>query len=267
MNDCNLPKEGAEKGKEFYGVHTMHEDAERLWGWDLLTHGGFLTYPHHDAEGLCTYIMVLSGTKIWGYFNMGTHYTATRKELFNAWDDILLFDQAMDSEKYPPGVVLLKKGNTLIQPPGAPHMVYTPQNSLTSGGHFLSYSTVHLTELAVAYDCSKCPGEDGEQELAATNAAHPSLYRYIIWMILMLPKFASDQAKKYNSTEVMKQMPGTTDVQRDIMAWEVQAEIVKAKQIIAKLKNGLGVTDVAITLEEGCWSDPWPACNIKKIFK
>ncbi|KAI6016262.1 hypothetical protein BKA83DRAFT_4497885 [Pisolithus microcarpus] len=284
MNDCYLPREGPDNGKEFFGVQTIHGDTERLRGWDLMTHGGFLTYPHHDAGGLCTYITVRSGTKVWGYFNVGTGSTTTRNELFDAWDEILSLDQEMNFNKYPLGVVLLEKGDTLIQPPGAPHMVYTPQSGLTSGGHFLSYSTMHLTEVSVGYDCSKHPGEDVERELVATNAAHPSLYRYIIWMILALPKFASDHAKifrlkpllaliafvenanRYNSAEATKLMPCTTDVRRDVMAREVRAEMEKAKEIITRLKNGLGVTDVASRLEEGSWSDPGPVCNIKTIF-
>ncbi|KAI6029948.1 hypothetical protein PISMIDRAFT_24006 [Pisolithus microcarpus 441] len=130
------------------------------------------------------YITVRSGTNVWGYFNVGTGSTTTRKELFDAWDNILSLDQEMNFKKYPLGVVLLEKGDTLIQPPGIPHMVYTPQSSLTSGGHFSAY-----------YDCSARPGEYEERGLVATTAAHPSLYRYIICMILALPKFASDHAK------------------------------------------------------------------------
>ncbi|KAI5999285.1 hypothetical protein EDD15DRAFT_2193947 [Pisolithus albus] len=284
MNDCYLPKEGADRGKEFFGVQTIHGDAERLRGWDLMTHGGFLTYPHHDAGGLSTYITVRSGTKVWGYFNVGTSSTTTRKELFDAWDNILSLDQEMNFKKYPMGVVLLEKGDTLIQPPGIPHMVYTPQSGLTSGGHFLSYSTMHLTEVSVAYDCSGCPGKAEERGLVATNAAHPSLYRYIIWMILALPKFASDHAKifrlkpllalisfmenaeTYSSAEATRLVPSTTDSKKDVMAWEVRAEMLKAKEIIRRLKNGLGVTDVTSRLEDGSWSDPGAKCDWNAVF-
>jgi hypothetical protein len=34
-----------------------------------------------------------------------------------------------------------------IQPPGAWHMVYTADNSLVTGGHFLSYKTMSATML------------------------------------------------------------------------------------------------------------------------
>ncbi|KAI6012120.1 hypothetical protein PISMIDRAFT_22790 [Pisolithus microcarpus 441] len=113
LNDCYLPREGPDMGKECFGMHTIHGDAERLQGWDLMSHGGFLTYPHHDAGGLCMYITVQSGTKVWGYFNMGTGSTTTRKELFNAWDDILLLDQEMNFKNHPLRVILLAKGYML----------------------------------------------------------------------------------------------------------------------------------------------------------
>ncbi|KAI5997370.1 hypothetical protein EDD15DRAFT_2194469 [Pisolithus albus] len=97
--------------------------------------------------------------------------------------------------------------------------------------------------LAVAHDCSAHPGKVEEHGLIATNAAHPSLHRYIIWMILALPKFASDHA----------------NLRRDVMAWEMHAEMVKAKEIMARLKNGLGVTNIAAKLcEAWSWSDPGP---------
>lgn len=35
-----------------------------------------------------------------------------------------------------------------IQPPGQIHLVYTPVASFTIGGHFYSYDSIHLTEVA-----------------------------------------------------------------------------------------------------------------------
>jgi hypothetical protein len=77
-------------------------------------------------------------------------------------------------------------------------MVFTPQNGLTSGGHFLSYSTLHLTELAMRYDSSKRPGKNVQDERGelATNAVHPSVRRYITWMVLGLPVMAQDDSSK-----------------------------------------------------------------------
>ena len=33
--------------------------------WGLAHHAGILTYPHHDAEGMCTYVVPMSGAKDW----------------------------------------------------------------------------------------------------------------------------------------------------------------------------------------------------------
>lgn len=84
-----------------------------------------------------------------------------------------------------------------IQPPGANHMVYTPQDGVTSGGHFLSYSTLHLTELSLGYDSSTTDDNRSLRGLMATNASHPALLRYVVWMVLALPNMASDKSRTY----------------------------------------------------------------------
>ena len=35
-------------------------------GWKIVTHPGFVTFPHHDCCGMCTYVIGTSGAKIWG---------------------------------------------------------------------------------------------------------------------------------------------------------------------------------------------------------
>jgi len=35
-------------------------------GWRLLTHPGFMTFPHNDCCGWCTYVIGNTGAKIWG---------------------------------------------------------------------------------------------------------------------------------------------------------------------------------------------------------
>ena len=39
-----------------------------------------------------------------------------------------------------------------IQPPGAFHEVYTPCKSVTLGGHFLTYDSLHLTAVSRRFD-------------------------------------------------------------------------------------------------------------------
>lgn len=38
--------------------------------WKLLSSAGFVTFPHHDAGGLATYITMRTGMKIWGIFRL-----------------------------------------------------------------------------------------------------------------------------------------------------------------------------------------------------
>jgi hypothetical protein len=50
------------------GPTLCHYDMWRKQNWEILTHGGFVTFPHHDAAGLCTYVYVESGAKLWAIF-------------------------------------------------------------------------------------------------------------------------------------------------------------------------------------------------------
>ncbi|KAG6378035.1 hypothetical protein JVT61DRAFT_13715 [Boletus reticuloceps] len=34
-------------------------------GWQLMTHPGFVTFPHYDCCGVCTYVVGNNGAKIW----------------------------------------------------------------------------------------------------------------------------------------------------------------------------------------------------------
>ncbi|KAI5984120.1 hypothetical protein F5J12DRAFT_899406 [Pisolithus orientalis] len=285
MNDVYLPHSGKNAGKSYYGVQVVLGDVKRLRGWDLLTHGGFVTYPHHDAAGLCTYITVQSGSKIWGYFDTPGSQDARRENLFKAWDDIFADNVNLKFHKYPLRTIHLQRGDTLIQPPRANHMVYTPQNGLTSGGHFLSYSTMHLTEIAINYDCSKVPeGKQTMRGLAGTNAVHPAIHRIIVWMVLALPMMAKDRTRtfyhrpllamislieskkgKYKSAEDADHMPAMDE--RDNMRKEIANESEAAKKIILHLKKALQVMDAEKELETGSWWDRGPVCELFNIFE
>jgi hypothetical protein len=67
-------------------------------------------------------------------------------------------------------------------------MVYTPVKGMTSGGHFLLYDTLHLTELTRAFDSSLHPEDKFERADLATNADHHSTGRQILRMALALPR-------------------------------------------------------------------------------
>jgi hypothetical protein len=115
MNKYHLPKTGKNKGKKYCGVQTISGDSEKVRGWDLLTHGGFVTYPHHDASGLCTYVNVRSGTKIWAHIDTatGTPKGTGTSALFSEWDTLFLRKCGSEVTDVPIGTLLLARGDTL----------------------------------------------------------------------------------------------------------------------------------------------------------
>lgn len=46
----------------------VHPENFTVKGWGLLHHAGFLTYPHHDAEGSLTWVRMEFGIKFWVIF-------------------------------------------------------------------------------------------------------------------------------------------------------------------------------------------------------
>lgn len=73
-------------------------------------------------------------------------------------------------------------------------MVYTPTKGTTAGGHFYSYETMHLTDLALTYDHSK--DRDGTiRSQFATNASHPSMPRLIARMMLAVPVIQKERGR------------------------------------------------------------------------
>ncbi|KAG1790108.1 uncharacterized protein HD556DRAFT_1446460 [Suillus plorans] len=118
-------------------------------GWGLLSHAGFLSYPHHDAEGTLTWIRIESGIKFWAIFHLKggssdriqLQHLSVRLADYNTHKEWIL--NHCDGE-----VIALHPGDMLILPPGIVHAVYTPVPSFCTGGHFYNYSCMHLTELS-----------------------------------------------------------------------------------------------------------------------
>ena len=58
--------------------------------WNLLTHGGFLTYAHHDTDGQMTWTACHSGTKLWVFINpKDTSKYKMKEALFQLYDKLL----------------------------------------------------------------------------------------------------------------------------------------------------------------------------------
>jgi hypothetical protein len=74
------------------------------------------------------------------------------------------------------------------------HQVYTPVKGLTSGGHFLTYDSLHLTELTRGYENSENSKKKRRLDYT-TNASSPSLNRWLFRMALAMPLLASERGK------------------------------------------------------------------------
>ncbi|KAL2810115.1 hypothetical protein BDW59DRAFT_155645 [Aspergillus cavernicola] len=100
----------------------------------LLSSRKSLSTLHCDTAGYSTYIEIISGQKIW---YLPRNFTSQSYE-------ILATLGSSTPETYPDGWVMIKlePGDLLIMPPGCPHAVFTPEDSLAFGGNF--YTLPHL---------------------------------------------------------------------------------------------------------------------------
>ena len=51
--------------------HITHHDAINMSAKWILTHGGFFVPDHREPNGVCTYVRVIDGCKIWSYSRLG----------------------------------------------------------------------------------------------------------------------------------------------------------------------------------------------------
>ncbi|KIK80752.1 hypothetical protein PAXRUDRAFT_157858 [Paxillus rubicundulus Ve08.2h10] len=173
----------------------MHFDTWCSSSWDIFTHAGFLTYPHHNASRLATYSYICSGAKIWAYMHLDKVDEHDQKDIFAKWFNY--YHDTMVTETYDQnvkvGTVFLEKGAVLIQPPGANHMVYTPVHSIMSGGHFLCYDSMHITEMSLSFNF----GLDNNNETRhhASNSIHPGMLRKVYCMAIALPHLVHSRSK------------------------------------------------------------------------
>lgn len=84
-------------------VHPPNDDVPPdVWRtrlWVLLHHAGFLTYPHHDANGLMTYILPEDGWKFWAIM-APKHLTGSesREQLTKLFEESIFTDPDAESD-------------------------------------------------------------------------------------------------------------------------------------------------------------------------
>ena len=65
-------------------------DFVRSRSWNLLTHGGFLTYAHHNTDGQMTWTAYHSGAKLWVFINpKDMSKYKTKEALFQLYNKLL----------------------------------------------------------------------------------------------------------------------------------------------------------------------------------
>ncbi|KAG1828889.1 hypothetical protein DFJ58DRAFT_737581 [Suillus subalutaceus] len=98
----------------------IHPENFTVKGWALLHHAGFLTYPHHDAEGSLTWVRIEVGVKFWVVFrpkdrqNDRKHLQDFALRLGNFTENEAWIRANCDAE-----VITLLPGDILIIPPRA----------------------------------------------------------------------------------------------------------------------------------------------------
>ncbi|KAG9310697.1 hypothetical protein JVU11DRAFT_9291 [Chiua virens] len=257
----------------------MYVDGLNSTGWDLITHAGFLTYPHHDAAGYLTFSFMRGGGKFWGYIILKDVDHQDQRAVIDAWDRY--YTQPLAAETVDRGVevgtVVLEEDAVLIQPPGINHMVYTPCHSVTSGGHMYCYDTMHLTEFAVVYDFGLDQG--GERRPSASNSAHPGMLQKICRMAMALPAFAPTRQfhrrcligirsiidrLEQRVLEEEAECPPLSEW--EIISLELNGDRARALDVLDGVMSLLGVGDAFVEMRKGDWRDPGPLVNLGGLF-
>ncbi|KAI0345726.1 hypothetical protein BDW22DRAFT_1343038 [Trametopsis cervina] len=154
-------------------------DAIRLRSWALFASAGTYTWPHHNAAGLSTYVLCKTGAKIWSYLQPKKRPTSVAQaiEQYAAIAKCTLNPSELEKIAEPVNL-LLEPRTLLIQPLGFIHHVYTLENSIFLGGHFLMKESMHITEL--------CHAHAALSKQENTNASHSSVTRLMACMVLTL---------------------------------------------------------------------------------
>jgi hypothetical protein len=100
--------------KSHQGPQVILYDMWRGQGWDIITHGGFLTYFHHDVLGVVTFVTPRLGEKMWGIIKVKEEYSSdNRVDLFKEFNAILDENSTPFEDRFVMGTILLEEGDML----------------------------------------------------------------------------------------------------------------------------------------------------------
>ncbi|KAG1899874.1 uncharacterized protein F5891DRAFT_1189346 [Suillus fuscotomentosus] len=158
----------------------VHPDNFTVKSWALLHQAGFITYPHHDADGAVTFVQVQTGIKFWIVFTTKEKLSRTAllkaQMLFADWQK---HHREIESTWHGEVITLLP-GDLVFQPAGQVHAVYTPVSSFTTGGNFYGYEYLHLTKISRCIDAHKAE--------FLTNQFHENALETFQRMTVALPR-------------------------------------------------------------------------------
>ncbi|KAI0086268.1 hypothetical protein BDY19DRAFT_908514 [Irpex rosettiformis] len=134
-----------------FGMRFMEWDGLRSASWALLSTSGSHTAYHHDASGYFTFVRCEVGAKLWCFLRPKNH----SGEVTSAMESFVdIYESFQDTNNFgdhaDPVSIVLTPGTILIQPAEWFHQVYTLENSVFTGGHFLMLDGMHLTEVTRA---------------------------------------------------------------------------------------------------------------------
>ncbi|TCD59763.1 hypothetical protein EIP91_011524 [Steccherinum ochraceum] len=141
-------------------------DVKKSEGWTLYHTGGYHTYNHFDSNGYATYVTIVDGAKCWVFGRHPDLPKCKNKDDYHSASAKVGAGTVKFPEDLERFYVWAVPGDILIQPPGQFHEVYTPIPTVSTGGHFYSFDTMHLSETAMYFNHNR-RGVD-------TNFNHPS---------------------------------------------------------------------------------------------
>ncbi|KAH0836370.1 hypothetical protein J3R83DRAFT_7943 [Lanmaoa asiatica] len=172
--------------------HDMPFDKRKIYvdnlsvhSWAMAHQAGIFTFPHHDADGEVTYTVGMSGVKLWTFY-FSHNPTKSCNNILKIFSWLCNHNECQHPNIHAE-TVYLYPGDLIIQPPSQIHSVYTPVMSFTIGGHFYSYDSIHLTEVAHYFDFM-CDG-------SFTNQIHHHALETLAQMLIGLPRSDPNHSK------------------------------------------------------------------------
>ncbi|KAF8332917.1 hypothetical protein F5887DRAFT_1286509 [Amanita rubescens] len=251
LDDATLAWNGL---KETYNPDHIPLNISHARSWGLLHYGGSYTYPHHDASGFGTIVVARSGLKIWSVMRPeGYQSMKTRLEIDKAIKD--LFDEKGDI-KWVEYAIYADAGDIIIQPPGQWHQVYTPIRSVTTGGHFISYDTLHLMEQSMRIDF--------RIKSQLTNSDY-DIYSTLAMLTIQLP-FLKNRSFYWKPMMALALMILRPDKYTNKEKWKGEDNFGHAKKIGKHLQKSLLLNRSPprdyLFFETSNWMDPGPVFDI-----